>query len=527
VQPQFTSYDDVPYESHAFVQTQPDRLGTLARLFSLKSALPSRARMLEIGCASGGNLIPLAYRYPDAEFVGIDLSPRQIADGQQHVASLGLKNLKLIAMDLMDVDQAFGRFDYIVSHGVYSWIPPEAKKKLLAVSRANLAPDGVVYVSYNTNPGWRMRSMIRDMMRYHVSALRSPRDRAAQARSLLEFLKSSLTHDTSAYAKLLGEESRLLGKLSDDYLIHEHLEDDNEPVYFHEFVQRAAAADLQFLCEEDIRRSLPEVMFRSDVAQTLRKLTSDVVHIEQYSDFLMNRTFRQSLLVSAGRVPQRAVDAGIIRSMFVGSSIRPATGEPNILDDSRISYVAESGAAIHVSNKITKAAMDVLRKRSPETLPFRELYESARRVLGRDAAAKTASGPSDELLLANDLAQGFSVSVVSLHCESTPAKGGLSQRPLGFKPARYFASLGRKKLPNALHETVELDAFTAVLLTLLDGDRDPSALTKSMADFMSNGKLTMHENGKVVTSAKKLREHAATGVQQSLRTLGERAFLVG
>ncbi|MCD4811464.1 hypothetical protein K8R14_02560, partial [bacterium] len=65
-----TSYDEVPYESQSFPQSHPDRLAMLARLFGLSPAPVTQCRVLELGCAGGGNLIPMAFHLPDSEFVG-------------------------------------------------------------------------------------------------------------------------------------------------------------------------------------------------------------------------------------------------------------------------------------------------------------------------------------------------------------------------------------------------------------------------------------------------------------------------
>src|SRR5207247_7326990 len=128
----------------------------------VKTAPLECCRVLEIGCASGGNLLPMAEALPEASFLGIDLSERQINEGQQAIAALGLGNVELRHLNVLEIGPDFGLFDYIVCHGVYSWVPPVARDKILEVCRKNLAPNGVAYVSYNTLPGWHMRGMIRD-----------------------------------------------------------------------------------------------------------------------------------------------------------------------------------------------------------------------------------------------------------------------------------------------------------------------------------------------------------------------------
>ena len=244
-----TSYDDLPYESQFFAMTHPDRMATMALLHGLSSPPVATCRVLELGCSNGGNLLPMAQTLPGARFVGIDLSPRQVADGQTVLQELGFQNVELKALSILDVGDDFGQFDYIICHGVYSWVPAEVRDQILRICARNLAPNGVAYVSYNTYPGWHMQGMVREMLRYHTQGFDEPLTSAwVRARAFLGFLAqrrprtpSPITH-TSSRTKCA-----LLERESDTYLFHEHLEDVNHPVYFHEFVARASAAGLQYL----------------------------------------------------------------------------------------------------------------------------------------------------------------------------------------------------------------------------------------------------------------------------------------
>ena len=114
------SYDLVPYESNPFSQTHPNRLGAIATLFGMRVAPPTYCRVLELGCAAGGNLIPMAVQLPESKFLGIDLSLRQVKEGQETIGRLGLKNIELRHANILDVSEADGKFDYLICHGVFS-----------------------------------------------------------------------------------------------------------------------------------------------------------------------------------------------------------------------------------------------------------------------------------------------------------------------------------------------------------------------------------------------------------------------
>jgi cyclopropane fatty-acyl-phospholipid synthase-like methyltransferase len=137
------TYDEVPYESLPIPGTHPDRMSTVARLPGIDVAAVEASRVLELGCAGGGNLIPMAIGLPRAQFTGVDLSPVQVADGDTLIRALHLSNVKLIAANVMDIDEHFGEFDYIIAHGIYSWVPNSVQEKILEICKRNLAPRGV------------------------------------------------------------------------------------------------------------------------------------------------------------------------------------------------------------------------------------------------------------------------------------------------------------------------------------------------------------------------------------------------
>src|SRR5688572_14091320 len=120
---QVTAYDTVPYLGHALAQAHPDRLATIATLFGMKPADITRARVFELGCGDGLNLTSVALSLPEAECIGIDLAAAGIRKGQERAQALGLKNIELRQLDLMEVGESLGRFDFIIAHGIYSWVP--------------------------------------------------------------------------------------------------------------------------------------------------------------------------------------------------------------------------------------------------------------------------------------------------------------------------------------------------------------------------------------------------------------------
>lgn len=236
------SYNETPYQSHPFPQSAPEHLLAVASLFGIQGIPIEQARILELGCASGGNLIPMALRFPSAQLVGVDISSTHIAEGQATIARLGLNNITLHHNDLTDITKSFGQFDYIISHGVYSWVPPEVQAAILRISGENLSLKGVAYVSYNTYPGWKYREVIRDAMMFRGAHRATPQERLSYARGMIDFLHENSPAD-SLTRKNIDDVLPLLKNAQDYYLLHEFLEHCNYPCYFKEFIEQSKKID--------------------------------------------------------------------------------------------------------------------------------------------------------------------------------------------------------------------------------------------------------------------------------------------
>ena len=199
-------YDRVPFRSGSVANADCRRLELIARLFGLTAAPCAHARILELGCGSAANLIPLALEYPGSHFIGCDLSASALAIAQRLIDGLGLTNVELRLADICAVDEGWGSFDYILCHDVFSWVRPGVRQKILTIARRNLAARGVGYISYDVLPGWRLRGIVRDMMRYHAAGFTDPREAVDQARAMLAMGAAVQDQGPGPYAELLRDE---------------------------------------------------------------------------------------------------------------------------------------------------------------------------------------------------------------------------------------------------------------------------------------------------------------------------------
>lgn len=462
-----TSYDDVPYDMLAHPESHPDRLATMATLLGFAPPPVERCRVLELGCAAGGNLIPMALALPESTFVGIDYSPRQVEQGNEILAALGLKNIELQPRDLLDVPDDFGPFDYVISHGVYSWIPPRVQDKLLSICKHSLAPGGLAFVSYNAFPGWHLRGMVRELMAYHVRAETAPDRRAAAARQLLGWLAEHSKPET-AYGRFLRTEHAMLKDKADSYLLHDHLEENNHPAFFHEFMRRAAAHGLAYLGEVDLWTMLP-ANFGPEAERVLQPLSADVVRLEQYMDFLRMRSFRETLLCHPEAKPTPSLRAERLEGMAVAAPL-----EVKQRDGETVTFEGRKGTTLVSREPLPRDALLHLAAVWPEAVPLEELL----------LRAKPDATDADRLYLQQYLLKLTAMSgtiMVELHVRPPRLIHAISERPTASPLTRLQARRGRI-VTTLRHQTLVVEEDQRELLTLLDGQHERTELQRTVPD---------------------------------------------
>lgn len=457
-----TPYDEFPYPGFPYAQTHPDRLATLATLFGMSPAPVERCRVLELGCGDAGNLLPMAYGLPDSEFVGIDRAATAIRKGRRDAGALGLDNISLIEGDLTELDVRDGEFDFILAHGVYSWVSDRVRDRLLEVCRTNLAPDGVAYVSYNTLPGGHLRRMLREMMLIDGRGLTEPHERASRARAFLRDLEDAAAGSTG-YKALIAEQLERTLRQSDAGIVHDDLAPENRAVYFHEFAAHAAAHRLQYLAEADFFEMHVGVSSPSVLA-ALEQRGDDVIGREQYLDFLKCRMYRQTLLCHDDVRLQRGTEGDRVARFLIESAATPTDRHADLEDRSVVEFRAPHGASLRTDEPVIKRALGLLGDHSPCSLPF-------------DALRPDGAG-----VLADSLLRAYAANVVRFHVHQPRFAADAGERPRASALARLQASAG-EPVTTLTHRTVRIeDPAGRRLLTLLDGTHDRAELATLMSD---------------------------------------------
>jgi methyltransferase-like protein/SAM-dependent methyltransferase len=568
-----TPYDKIPYTKHIYQQTQPNNLATIATLFGMPPPPVETCRVLELGCASGINILAMAQAIPNGEFVGIELSAQQIQEGQNNIRQLGLQNITLKQMDILDISAELGKFDYIVAHGVYSWVPPNVRGKILQICRHQLQPNGVAYVSYNVLPGWHIEQTLREMMLYRTKHLTDPTEKLKQAKALLNFFVDTLKPKYDSYSLSLRKELHRVSQLNENYFFHEYLEDNNEAVFFYEFIEHATQNGLQYITDTTATfASLENFLEGAD------KLGMSLIEKEQYFDFLRNTQFRATLLCHQQISLNRNLVADKLSDFYIAAPLKPASQNQSTAAEiseklkhemlERFDNLAGE-AVLSVASPLLKAVCLCLGEVWPQSLPFDSLMLQVYKLLrlvdrerGKEKQENDGTGEAETGQRANGRAQGpggqgpgkldnkteqtglspeeidevktmllafYLKNIVELSVYPPQFTLNLSEHPLASPIARLQSEQG-KQVTNLRYEEFSLGFVTRQVLKHLDGTHDRAALVEVLRKSIENGELTLYQGeGKKALAeigSEELHHYLSQQVQESLRSLANKAYLI-
>ncbi len=515
-----TAYDKVPYASHPYVKTHPESLYTTGRLFGLSPKEAKYSRVLEMGCAAGGNIIPMGFNYPDIEIVGIDLSKIQIDEGLKVVDELGIKNVDLKCMSILDIDDGFGKFDYILCHGIYSWVPADVRDKIMKVCARNLTENGIACVSYNTLPGWNWVRTIREMMLYHVDRYKDPAAKAEQARTLLQFILEGIGTEETPYAGFLSTELQMLALQEDAYLIHDHLEEVNHPIYFHEFMKIARELGLEYLADTDLTTMLPD-NFGENVCNKLNE-ADDIVQTEQYMDFIRNRRFRSTLLCRGNQVIKRKLDVSDIKNFHLSTGVlatKPVDAE-ELEDGVALSFIINDNT-LTLEDCISKTALVYLSEQKGMPVPYEKVVTETANRTGEDEETVDFRLYSELNLLRLVFAD-----IVQIGISPGEYVNYVSDRPIATKLARYLAA-ENESTTNQRHYVVPLDLAERIMIQYLDGDMTINEIITAMMTHIESGELSLELDGAMILDEEQALSEMKKLCNEKIGKFAENALLVG
>ncbi|MGL4399219.1 MAG: methyltransferase [Luteolibacter sp.] len=301
-------YQSSVYQAMSHPSTDPAVTAVAARLAGLEVAAPVEARFLEIGCAAGHNLLPLAARWPGGHFVGIDFSTAAIQEARETAAHAGLHNVEFIETDLRAYDPGGGvAFDFIIAHGVYSWVPEDVRQGLMDLCTARLSANGLALISYNTLPGWSLRKTLVGL----TNRLAASGATGGDPEEILAFLATAAGNH-SAYARHLTSVLHAMFGKGAGPLMFDDFGPVNDPCTFLDFTDHAARSGLRYLAESQLVDDLPGSLAPGSM-EILKPLAKAPLALQQTIDVLTNRTFRRSLVCRADApVREQMSAAGVL-----------------------------------------------------------------------------------------------------------------------------------------------------------------------------------------------------------------------
>lgn len=442
-----TSYDQVHYPSAVYRTTTPEHLAAIARLHGLDAADPRSARVLEIAGGDGLNVLAMAAAYPGAQFVSFDLAASAVAHGQSLMAAAGLANVRIETADILDAAVSMeGPFDYVIAHGLYAWVPPHVQRATLQLIDRVLAPNGIVFISYNALPGGHIRLALRDMLLFELDGVDDPEARMDRATAVLtEFGRPR--DDDSASQAALRRAARLTLNKNRHTLFHDELGPVYDPKSLQTIAAEAAAHHLAYLTEAQaggLFHGFPgEAVDDRETVRRAQRRDNDEVSF-----------FHQSLFVRPGRHPLRVPDPAWLGTLMAGvpDSLR-RTGE---------STFTSSAGDFELGDQVLADFLEKLIQIAPLRLPLAEL----------------AASPDHATAIFHLIDRG----IIEPH--SLPFPGALQpgERPMVSSLVRALIAHGVPYLVTLDHRVVQLsEEAPRRLMALMDGTRTADEIAAEAA----------------------------------------------
>jgi SAM-dependent methyltransferase len=476
------AYDEVRYDTGTQESTRPALLQTMASLHGIRAASPSRCRVLELGGGSGLNMLPIAAAYPDSEFVIVDLAASAIAMGRAFAEEAALRNVTLRQGDITEPLQ-LGAFDYVIAHGVYSWIPDAVRTHLLAAARRHLTPAGVFYISYNAQPGWQVMGALRDLMEFHVRGETDPPVRVNRAMDLVGRI-AALETTTAGFASALRAtaisflrvvaHARKPGDAFNHFVFHDALAETNDAFYLREVAERALTHGLTWFSSAAFVRPRARESF-DELYESLRGATSlprsqAALYVSQFDDLLAGTRFRRDLFARSDAPGEHAFSIDAVGDLFATWRGAP----PELTADWRLVRGSTVDASTFATSPVGVAAIEAVHRAAPGSVRVRDAIDG-------DVDAEARRTAHAELLRA------WSARAIDLAVETPAFARKISRTP---RVSAFVRAAARRHVAdglrepcnvvNAFHETYVFPAEVSTIVANLDGAHDRRALRESL-----------------------------------------------
>jgi len=289
---------DTIYADRFFRELSPAWLNYVAALCGASPRNLDRSfTYLDLGCGFGSSTIVNAGAFPAGEFHACDFNPAHIEGGQRHAGALGISNIQFHEASFEDLLlQELPAFDFIVLHGVYSWVGAEARQAIRRIIHDRLKPDGLVYLSYNCLPGWSIEAPLRKLL-VELAATEgggSPQRTQQALRSLKHLSSSKLRYFNANPSAATAVDAYT--KDPSNYLAHEFLNQTWEPFYSIDIADQMADAGMSYLGSATLVDNHPALVVDELAAEAVDQLATGRQR-QLATDFATNQRFRRDVFV--------------------------------------------------------------------------------------------------------------------------------------------------------------------------------------------------------------------------------------
>ena len=442
----------VVYPSRPIDECLPDRMATIAALAGVKPPAFDRATVVDIGCATAANLLSIAAAYPGVRAIGVDPSSSAIAYGQALADDAGLSNVQLVADTRVPLDD--GEADFVMAHGVLSWVDDETRAAVIAEAARVTRPGGLILFSFNASPGALKRFFTRSVGRRAARAEIEAGDAEGAHAAVLARLQAAAAYAETGVpqAEFAGEEAKRLAQHPPGVLFHDELHSEWVPLAVSALSAQTARVGVNYLGElrsiHRWRQRLP-----AEEVRTIVKLAGpSAAAQQQFVDDMLGTAFHTSLFLR-GTPPREPIGGGERRPAG------PPASEWHVAVDHAGEWPQQPSAS-------RSAAADAIREAGPSGLSIGELAERA--GVTPEAARQIAS-----TFDAHDLAR---LSLAALPAAREPGK-----RPRVSPLAQAELRSGAERVSGLRHRGVLLhNPQVRALALLLDGTRDRAALVAAL-----------------------------------------------
>lgn len=285
---------DIAYSSRFHRELSPAWLAATLTAIGLAAPAVKGSRWCEIGCGDGFTACLLAAANPQTHFTGIDINPDHIDAARRLALQAGLRNVEFRLSDISADRRTIGSFEFIVAHGIYSWVSPETRNAIMHFTARSLAPGGVFYLHYMTQPGAAPFAIFQSIFRQMVASEDGNIERGIEAGlDLIAKLKAAgagffIAHPAAASTL------EHLGRQELGYIAHEYLNDNFSPLHVADVMETAVSVGLHLVGSATSIENIDALSVPGSVARVLQGV-SDSAMRETVKDVARNQSLRRDL----------------------------------------------------------------------------------------------------------------------------------------------------------------------------------------------------------------------------------------